>query len=144
MSQTIVFKSWLIQPGNHRLLNSISETLRSVLHRNVSIQSWPDLYTAFEESVEVSESNREVFEPVFKAIPPTEELGATPKQVRLYRGARVNPDAVPSASAETITVTYRGQVIEKRRTAEETSAVQEKAPDQTATKARYYRGAKIN
>lgn len=142
MAQAIAFKTWLIQPGNHRQLTSIREQLRAVLHRKVDIDSWPDLYRAFEESVEVSDSHRHVFEPVFTVCPPCEELGATPKQVRLYRGARVNPDAIPEASSETITVTYRGQVVEKQRH-EETPATTE-ATETSSSKPRYYRGARIN
>lgn len=140
MAQAIAFKSWLIQPGNHRQISTIREKLQSVLHRRIDIQSWPDLYRAFEESIEVSESHRGVFEPVFETYPPSEELGATAQQIRLYRGARVNPDAIPEANAETITVTYRGQVIEKQRNAEA-----ETGPATAGSaKPRYYRGAKIN
>lgn len=142
MAQAIAFKSWLIQPGNHRQLTGIREKLYSILQRKVDIDSWPDLYRAFEESVGLSESNREVFEPVFEAYPPTEELGATDRQIRLYRGAQVNPDAIPSATAETVTVTYRGRVIEKRRDAEPEQRAEHS--DGGGSKPRYYRGAKIN
>lgn len=142
MAQAIAFKSWLIQPGNHRQISSIREKLQSVLHRRVDIQSWPDLYRAFEESVEVSETHRDVFEPVFGHYPPSEEMGATQQQIRLYRGAQVNPEAIPAASAETITVTYRGQVIEKHRHAE--TETDDSSPSATASKPRYYRGAKIS
>lgn len=142
MAQAIAFKSWLIQPGNHRQITGIREKLYAILHRKVDINSWPDLYRAFEESVELSDANREVFEPVFEAYPPTEELGATDQQIRLYRGARVNPDAIPSATAETVTVTYRGRVIEKRRDAEVEKHSED--TDSGSGKPRYYRGARIN
>ena len=144
MAESMVFNNWLIQPGNHRLMKKIRENIGGVLNKSVNIQSWPDLYQAFEESVAVSDDCREVFQPVFEVCPPTEELGATQKQIRLYRGAQVNPEALPESTAESVTVTYRGQVIEKSRKAtEQLEADASGEPAKAASKPRYYRGARI-
>lgn len=144
MAESMIYTSWLVQPGNHRLMKTVREKLRAILQKNVNIQSWSDLYQAFEESVEVSESNRDLFTPVFETCPPSEELGATPKQIRLYRGAQVNPDELPQSTAESVTVTYRGQVIEKSRKAGEDTDAKKNDSAESTSKPRYYRGARIN
>lgn len=144
MANSIAFTSWLLQPGNHRQLRTIRNTLQPLLKRKLEFSSWADVYTVFEESVEASDDNREIFDPVFAECPPCEELGATPKQIGLYRGATYNPEALPIAKAETITVTYRGQVIEKRRVALSTSECDGVDSTIKADAPRYYRGARVN
>lgn len=142
MAETIEFNQWLVQPGNHRLLTLIRKKLQPLLSRAINIESWPDLYMAFEESVDKNEQNREIFQPVFEQYPPTPETGATTRQMILYRGAIANPDALPQARAETIEVTYRGRTITKNRS--EASQSHDNPGKLQGGKPRYYRGARID
>lgn len=137
MSEALTFKSWLTQPGNHRQLQGIKASVQDLLKRKIDIRSWPDLYQVFEETIEVAEPKRGLFDPIFKLHPPSIARGATEKQVVLYRGALHNPSALPQSQSKQATITYRGNTIVKEKGASETAT--EKKPG----KARYYRGVKI-
>jgi hypothetical protein len=143
---SVPFKAWLVQPGNHRLLHGIQESLASFLARDVRIHSWSDLYWAFEESVLKNENTTGLFTPIFEKYPPMPENGATLRQVQLYRGVKVDPhNVVESSRGENIKVIYRGQKVDKVVSVEN---LVNRPQGQTRQifedkSARYYRGAKL-
>lgn len=137
MVLSVPFNAWLVQPGNYRLLREIQTQLSSLLGDGVKIRSWSDLYCAFEQAFYKDADNKKLFEPIFIAYPPTPENGATPKQIQIYRGALVTNTATNEPRTETITVTYRGQTLEKSIKSSGTELVGVEKP------ARYYRGVKV-
>ncbi|GAB1257933.1 hypothetical protein NBRC116494_24350 [Aurantivibrio plasticivorans] len=138
MTQATTFKSWLIQPGHHRELKSICSKAKNILQKNIAVQSWQDLYGYFEETVDVDDTHRTIFDPIFKKHPPTKENGATDRQMKIYRGAKPVEIEEPEQKEET-RVTYRGQAIIKKR-----SESRDTALETTARKQRYYRGARVD
>lgn len=138
MGASIEFNRWLVQPGNHRQLQGLRGKLQKILERNIEIHSWMDLYGVFEESVTKNENSRALFGSVFDVCPPTEESGATKKQIMLYRGATVNEEVLRT-ERHTKTVIYRGQKIERTVDVEK----EKPAASQSDKPARYYRGALI-
>lgn len=122
----------------------IKEKLSGFLQKDVEIRSWMDVYNLFEESFEKSEKSKALFVPFFNAQPPSSLTGASPGQIRLYRGAFVDPSVLdqPEAGKEKV-VTYRGQTITVT-TPSAKAAAEEAAEKPVRTgKVRYYRGARI-
>lgn len=134
----IPFNSWVVQPGNHRLLLRIKDKLCSFLEKDVEIRSWADVYGLFEESFQKNEKSKKWFQPLFVVQPPTSKSGASPHQIRLYRGAFVDPSVLqnpdPSRSKQ---ITYRGQTMTVEAKPQEQLAAAPKKP-------RMYRGVRID
>lgn len=145
MSSTnvIPFGSWVIQPGNHRLLLQIKNKLSPFLQKDIEIKSWQDVYELFEESFNKNEKSKALFQPIFNAQPPSAKTGASQSQIRLYRGAFVDPDALTQPDpTKDKTITYRGrQIVVKAKPTDSANSAAEKPK---TTSARYYRGVKID
>ena len=132
------FKTWLIQPGNHRRLQTIRRKMSVILGETVEVTSWSDLYRLFEIAMTRDDGHRQWFEPIFEQIPPSEAWGATARQVRLYRGARLSGEADSSRQeGPDRTITYRGRVVRQ-------SGGNAEDNEPTSARARYYRGAKVD
>ena len=144
-SNVVPFSSWVIQPGNHRLLLQIKNKLSAFLNKDIEIKSWTDVYELFEESFEKNEQSKALFQPIFNVQPPLAKTGASQAQIRLYRGAFVDPDALTQADpAKDKTITYRGQqIVVKGKSSGGSDTNSQTSEEPKKGKVRYYRGVKI-
>lgn len=132
MAADITFKSWVLEPGNYRLVQSIKNRIKELDVCAGALRTWADFYTLWEQSVERQEESKALFKPIFDLFPPTRERGATERQLLLYRGQTTVLQEPASNAAKLIT--YRGRQHLSQKTVSEA---------EKPKKARYYRGALV-
>ncbi|BCE00532.1 hypothetical protein [Marinicellulosiphila megalodicopiae] len=79
------FESWLLIPGNHRIILQLKKQVSVILNKPAKIDSWRSLYEYYEVVLDQGLTHAQIFTPVFFSHPPSIELGATFEQVDLYQ-----------------------------------------------------------
>lgn len=78
------FESWLLIPGNHRVILDLKKQLTEILNKPIKIDSWRTLYEYFEMVLKLDLSKVKIFESIFLTHPPTIESGASDAQEKLF------------------------------------------------------------
>ena len=78
------FETWLLIPGNHRIILQVKKQITKILNKPIKIDSWRALYEYFEIILNFDLSKVNIFTNIFAIHPPRLENGATNSQIELF------------------------------------------------------------
>jgi len=82
---TDTFESWLLIPGNHRIMLQLKKQVAAITNKPIKIDSWRTLYEYFEVLLGLDIAYAKFFTTIFSTHPPSPEKGATSVQMQLFK-----------------------------------------------------------